>query len=171
MRLAHSYAKLCSIFCSCSPVGCIHLNVQRDKVVVVLWLRFAALAVSAGLATCVTGSTTLHVEWKELKSSLQWLMEDISELKGQNTLRKSRLKPPRTHDPRYRLTAIGACRPGHARALPGLFRSIAYSSQGPDAKTRGMPSDQHNRAYARTDVRIAYSVVTIRFLNCASNAA
>ena len=22
---------------------------------------------------------------------------------------------------------IGACRPGHARGLPGLFRSIAYS--------------------------------------------
>ena len=71
--------------------------------------------------------------------------------------------------------SIGACRPGHARACPGIARVIskhcALISQGLDAKTRGVRSDQHKRAYARTDVRIAYSVVTIRFRNCASNAA
>ena len=56
---------------------------------------------------------------------------------------------------------IGACRPGHTQALPGLFSVLI--SQGPDAKTRGMLRPlyiYHTRAYARTDIRIAYSVVT-----------
>ena len=62
-----------------------------------------------------------------------------------------------------------------ARACPGIARVISKHcvliSQGPDAKTHGMPSDQHNRAYAHTDVCIAYNVVTIHFRNWASNAA
>ena len=59
------------------------------------------------------------------------------------------------------LESIGACRPGHTRALPGLF--CVLISQGPDAKTRGMLPDPyiyHMCAYARTDIRIAYSEVT-----------
>ena len=47
---------------------------------------------------------------------------------------------------------------------PGYFEACVLVSQGPDAKTHGMPSDQHKCANAHTDVRIAYSVV-------ASNAA
>ena len=35
---------------------------------------------------------------------------------------------------------IGACRPGHARVIS---KHCVLISQGPDAKTRGMPSDQH----------------------------
>ena len=62
-----------------------------------------------------------------------------------------------------------------ARACPGIARVISKHcvliSHGPDAKTRGVSSDQHKRAYVRTDVHIAYSVVTIRFHKCASNAA
>ena len=58
-------------------------------------------------------------------------------------------------------SATGACRPGHTRALPGFFRVLI--SRGPDAKTCGMlpaPYIQHMRAYTRTNVRIACSVVT-----------
>ena len=35
------------------------------------------------------------------------------------------------------VSVIGACRPGHTRALPGLFRIVRLLiSRGPDAKTR-----------------------------------
>ena len=37
--------------------------------------------------------------------------------------------------------AIGACRPGHTWALPGLFHILI--SQGPDAKTHGMLPDPY----------------------------
>ena len=68
--------------------------------------------------------------------------------------------------------AIGAWRPRHARALPGLFRSIAYSYHKDRTRRHtACPSDQHKHVYAPTDVRIAYSVVTIHFRNCGSNAA
>ena len=46
------------------------------------------------------------------------------------------------------------------RANPGYFEACILLSQGPNAKTRGMPSDQHKCAYAHTDIHIAYSVVT-----------
>ena len=46
-----------------------------------------------------------------------------------------------------------------ARACPGIVQVISKHcvliSQGPDAKTNGVPSDQHKCAYARTDVHIA----------------
>ena len=46
-----------------------------------------------------------------------------------------------------------------ARACPGIARVISKHcvliSQGPDAKMRGVPSDQYKCAYTRTDVRIA----------------
>ena len=46
-----------------------------------------------------------------------------------------------------------------AWACPGIARVIlkhcVLISQGLDVKTRSMPSDQHKRAYTRTDVRIA----------------
>ena len=68
---------------------------------------------------------------------------------------------------RHRRLQAGEC-PDIARVI---LKHCVLISQGPDAKTRGVPSDQHKLAYARTDVRIAYSVVPIRFRNCASNAA
>ena len=37
---------------------------------------------------------------------------------------------------------VGLCRPGHTRALPGLFRAISREPE-------------HMRAYVRTDVRVA----------------
>ena len=69
------------------------------------------------------------------------------------------------------------------RAYPGIALVIsnhAYSYHedlGPDMKIRCMPQDSLYRyvcvhAYTRTDVRIAYSVVTkYTYRNCASNAA
>ena len=61
---------------------------------------------------------------------------------------------------------IGACRPRHARVIS---KHCVLISQGPDAKTCGMPSDQHKHAYTRTNDRIQCSA--IRFRNCASNVA
>ena len=56
---------------------------------------------------------------------------------------------------------IGACRPGY-------FKSCILTSRGQNTKTRG----HLHIAYACTDVRIAYSVLTkYTFHNCASNAS
>ena len=58
------------------------------------------------------------------------------------------------------LYCIGTDRRLHqARAYLVYFEACILLSQGPNAKTCGMPSDQHKCAYARADVCIAYSVV------------
>ena len=56
---------------------------------------------------------------------------------------------------------IGACRPGHTRALPRLFRIMRIH-----ITRTGREDTWSVRAYARTDVRIAYSECSdkIRFL-------
>ena len=57
--------------------------------------------------------------------------------------------------------SIGSCRPGHTRALPGLFRSMRTLIMRTGREdTRHALRPAYERAFARTDVSIAYSVVT-----------
>ena len=57
--------------------------------------------------------------------------------------------------------SIGACRPGHTRALPGLFRSIRTLIMRTRCEdTRHTLRPAYKCAFARTDISIAYSVVT-----------
>ena len=63
--------------------------------------------------------------------------------------------------------SIGACRPGHTRALPGLFQIMHTHITRTGCKDTWSPAI----AYACTDIRIAYSAVTkYDFRNCSSNA-